>query len=296
MARKKKNVAENRKKKISDTRAAGVICVLFGGVLLAGTVKQQIDLPDEQKLAQTAVYLENAELLPENEGKLVILTGTVEMSGDTVDALTGLSFDVPVLYRVVEEYTLDTGYAVSEWTWTQIHSNDPNDVDCDFVCSDAVTIGDFVIGSELLEQFPRETIYTRYQEDELAYAGLETQQDGDTVYLAADGDNATAWNHTSLLGLFSNGDVRISYECYDTSVTPEVTMIGYQTGDTLTLASVDEISFPDVMAGQLTQEEFIEAVSGETTEGSLLAVVLGLAVCALGVYWIVSYYRKRAVG
>ena len=56
-----------------------VILLVLGVVLIALSVKSFVDLPGQNAVLEAAVYLDEAVILPENEGKMVIIHGKPEM-------------------------------------------------------------------------------------------------------------------------------------------------------------------------------------------------------------------------
>lgn len=61
-----------------------------------------------------ATYVEDAKVLPENEGKLVAISGHPEVLEMAEDPEIGVSFPSPFVTRVVDQLTYDSG--TQEWT------------------------------------------------------------------------------------------------------------------------------------------------------------------------------------
>ena len=65
-----------------------------------------MDIPGQQAALDTAVYLDEPVVLPENEGKLVIIHGVPEMTAPAYDEELGLTINTIKAYRYAEEYKL----------------------------------------------------------------------------------------------------------------------------------------------------------------------------------------------
>lgn len=283
--------ATNERNKGDDSRLLGLVIALIGGFLLGSAIASQLGQPEGMAQAQAAAYVEDGQVLPENEGKLVIVTGTLTQKGDVLDEQMGLTFDVPILYRVVERYELDTTVGDGAWDWVEQVSNDPSDLGCRYFTG-TVMLGDFQLGEDMLTLFPTDSYYSRFREAELKAAGLNQETEGSAIYVSPD-ENVTRGTSFTLLGLLGDDDVRVSYRCYDTAVTPTVTLIARQSGNTLTPASLDEVSFSDVAAGTLTKAEFLESASDEMTGGNLWQGLIGAAVLLFGICQIVRWYLPK---
>lgn len=273
--------------KKADKRISGLIVMLAGLLLLIFAIREQTGMPQSLAAARNAAYVSDGQVLAENEGRLVIVTGTLVQEGDTVDELLGLHFDVPVLYRVVEEYTLDTTVGDGTWSWEKRYSDVAGELACDTIAGN-VKLGSFTLAEDILSAFPTDTVYDRFSEDELTQAGLHAESN----YITRD-TGVNRGTSTTLLGLFGDGDVRISYRCFDTAENPTVTLIAYQNGNTLTQANFEEVSFSSVMPGTLSKEEFLSAASEDLTQDNLLIALAAAALLLYGGYRFGKYYRKR---
>ena len=83
-----------------------IILLVLGVALIALGVKGLMDIPGQKALLENAVYLEEPIILPENEGKLVIIHGKPEMTAPAYDEELGLTLDTIKAYRYAEEYKL----------------------------------------------------------------------------------------------------------------------------------------------------------------------------------------------
>ena len=83
-----------------------IILLVLGIALIALGIKNFADLPGQNATLEAAVYLDEAVILPENEGKMVIIHGKPEMTTPAYDEELGLTLDAIKAYRYAEEYKL----------------------------------------------------------------------------------------------------------------------------------------------------------------------------------------------
>jgi len=83
-----------------------IILLVLGIALIALGIKNFADLPGQSDVLEAAVYLDEPVVLPENEGKMVIIHGKPEMTAPAYDEELGLTLDTIKAYRYAEEYKL----------------------------------------------------------------------------------------------------------------------------------------------------------------------------------------------
>lgn len=86
-----------------------IILLVLGVALIALGIKNFVDLPGQNATLEAAVYLDEPVVLPENEGKMVIIHGKPEMTAPAYDEELGLTLDTIKAYRYAEEYKLTSG-------------------------------------------------------------------------------------------------------------------------------------------------------------------------------------------
>ena len=81
-----------------------IILLVLGVVLIALDIKAFVDLPGQNAALEAAVYLDEPVVVPENEGKMVIIHGKPEMTAPAYDEELGLTLNTIKAYRYAEEY------------------------------------------------------------------------------------------------------------------------------------------------------------------------------------------------
>ena len=91
------------KKRMSVGR---IILIVLGVFIVWLSARALMGVPQQQKVIDSAVYLDEAVVLPENEGKLVIIHGKPEMIAPAYDEELGITLNSIKAYRYAEEYTM----------------------------------------------------------------------------------------------------------------------------------------------------------------------------------------------
>ena len=79
----------------------GIIMIAAGAIVLAVGIQLFVSAPERTGQIESAMYLENGQVLPENDGKLVIVSGKLEAELPLEDSVTGIKLPSPVASRNV---------------------------------------------------------------------------------------------------------------------------------------------------------------------------------------------------
>lgn len=111
------------------------------------------------------VELETPVVSAENDGKTILVHGTIEMVKNIYDEEYGITILAPSASRITHRYTQiekkksnDDAYSENVWNWEYLDSS--------FFTGEA-TIGEYTISEELLGLFPNESHYTNFNESEI---------------------------------------------------------------------------------------------------------------------------------
>jgi hypothetical protein len=210
-------------------------------------------------------------VLPENEGKLVILAAPIKLVEPVYDEKYGFTISSPVATRweqelgTVTEYDRDgDAYETTGWTntkWAYFFG--------------VATMGEFFLSDSLLTRIAGNQInqgyYSDYIRSEVARSEFDLEGSEKHRYLR-------------------NGNRRILYlQFVDLNAKPDYTISGIQKGNNLVLG--DDLDVTDIQEGLRTQEQFIKQYAKNVTLGSIFGVVFG----SLMVFGGVSMMRKRKV-
>lgn len=261
-----------------------IILLALGAVFIALGIKSIIDIPGQEKILETAVYLDEPRVLSENEGKLVIIHGKPEMTAPAYDHELKLTLDTIKAYRYREIYkrTEDTEEKI-KWEWV---------ADGQTTFLGKARIGDFDLDESILSAFPTESHYKDFDQEETKYYNLFYESLGSSdLYVLPDGgyyvDDTTldpydysfsasglyerAWNH--------EGTTAYRYRHYDPEKNGEHTIVGIQRGSRLVknekLGSI-------VKSGVLSKDQIISSDKTGIIGGAAAFFVIGAALVWFG--------------
>ena len=169
-------------------KAKGIIMIAAGAIVLAVGIQTFVSAPERTGQIESAVYIENGQVLPENDGKLVIVSGKLEAELPLEDSVTGVKIPSPTATRNVQIYEAKTIDNETTWDWEPVANdyseegnggiNTPSLVSSTLVAP--TKIGDFNISEKLLVSLLRTKNFKDYDYDVLTENGwnLFEGQDG----------------------------------------------------------------------------------------------------------------------
>lgn len=277
-------------------KVKGIVLIAVGALVLAAGVSGYLSSPETVGQLESAVYLEGGTLLPENEGKLVVVSGKLEGALPLVDSVTGVQLPSLRAQRIVEVYDMErTKGEENTWDWVRVDYdyseggsggiNTPELVSSALVAP--TKLGDFTVPESYLLQVPSPKLYQDYDPAALAEHGWNLVQD---IYLS-DSQNLPGkqtlekkWGSAA-----GAGTVRVSYQV----VSPEdpllYTCIGIQRGDTLVQA--EGLDILPMVQGEKTIDDLVDA-NEYTSTTLIVSVILAAVLVLLGV----RSLRKTAKG
>lgn len=236
-----------------------------------------------EEIAEKLVIVEDAKILEENEGKLVLISGKMET--DTVLEFEdeGVKVNTPILKREVEMYIYerdedDYDRVVRIWSKESPENgvldkklnknfyNPTKDIDHEEKYSD-VQVGDFTIASKVIKNLKLNAVVSDFSE----ISGLRVENE--TILTTAEEGN------------FEIGDYRMQYFYLDLSNTPEYTFIGKQKDGNLEEYKLDTgKGILQKFEGNLTKEEALEELTAMGKRGNIAAVIIVVVLLVFGVF------------
>lgn len=270
-----------------------IILLVLGITLIALSVKSFTSIPGSTAALDAAIYLNEPVVLPENEGKLVVIHGDAEMTAPAYDEELGLTLNTIKAYRYAEEYKeVSVKDGKHTWDWqTQMQKT---------LTGEAV-IGEFELDEKTLNAFPIDT--DKYYEDfdaqeilpyALDYALHDTSNnisETDQLCVIQNGDYYfDRWSYSvsdqvvirdidKAIINERDGAHAYSYRYYDDAQHDEMTVVGIQQGNML---EVHEKIGPVVYDGVKTMDEIAKSQKGSAMGGAIAFLVIGLALAVLG--------------
>ena len=273
-----------------------IVCALFTAFL---GIKAAGNAPGNQEIIKDAVYVADGKVLPENEGKIVIVNGTLEASLPFVDEETGIELDTIVAYRHVEKARVVLGSEGKEDTWSWDSTISENDLGgSKKLFAPGVTLGEFEVAEMLLQPVPTlgelEEFYIGAEYDADWYIFTDNGMDylyqlefmpldEDTVYYdSLFDDNLTSKQK-------NEGTLRVRYDVVEAGTGMDYTIIGRQNNGKL--EEVEELDLIATVSGHLTPEEMLGYAESSNTTALITATVIALAFAIPGVIILLKAFK-----
>ena len=256
------------------SKVKGIIELLVAAVLVGLVIWTNV-MPDEGRRIEDAIYLDDAQVLPENEGKRVIVAGTVTVRETATDTDLGISLDSPLMRRKVEKLKY-----FDEWQWSSVSDASVNEslTDANFVGK--ASIGQFELDEHLVRTLPASE--RDWDEDDLDAATIERLErqwnfvlDGGQLYISQAPPSVMDLDHLMYSEL--EGSYRVRYRMWHPGQELKATVVGIQRGNTLCYDP--DLNASPAFEGVLTVDEMVKengfgVLMGEIIFAGIPAIIL----------------------
>ena len=274
----------------------GIVLIAIGLFCVFGAFSVNSGAPETAEVISSAVYVSDGKVLPENEGKVVIVPGALD-AAPFVDKETGIALSSAVTFRHVEKLYIeeDTEDETEYWAWKTDMSAFGGDKK---IVAPNVTLGEFAVAEELLQTLSANKRRTEYSEKELNQMGWSTFTDDGKTYLyqgnwmPRDEDALDSVNTLLDKNAYRDyvGTYRISYDEMDGG--PEYTGVALQKDGQL--VRVPDVTLQALQSGHLTQAEVLENAESSAKGGMIIAIVGAVVCLGAGAFLIVKKEKKVA--
>lgn len=217
-----------------------------------------------------ATYVKDAKVDPENEGKLVAISGYPVVLENAKDDLIGVSFDSPLVRRYVDKLTWDR--INEEWKEKAVKAGTSDDGYENGILTGLISIGEFEIDPELMTRLS--VLNREVKEDD--FSAEDIAHMNDTGYIS--NETTTLYYRTSAV-LFKE-TYQVRWKMWEPKEDQGLTVVGVQKGNTLTYeplnASCSEDKFMD-------EEAFNERTGGSSVNPRYISAIMALIFILLGV-------------
>lgn len=273
-----------------------MILIALGAVVVWLSARGLMDIPVYRQALGSAVYLEEPAVLPENEGKMVIIHGKPEMTAPAYDDELGITLNSIKAYRYDEEYTKTIRKQNSD-TYNWLSRGQKS------IAGEAA-LGEFVLDEKMLIGFPADSDYENFDFAEISAAGYSigrglTDEGAmtDRWYVIVGGPEGEAYYYAPFensreadvprltrelnqsIAEERDGTRAYAYKVFSGVVSEEMTVAGVQRGN---LLEPHEKLGAVVNNGVLSQEELVKTRSASLAGGSIAFMALGLLLVVLG--------------
>lgn len=270
-----------------------IILIVLGVALLALGVKGLMDIPGQQAMLNAAVYLDEPVVLPENEGKLVIIHGKPEMTAPAYDEELGLTLNTIKAYRYDEEYKLKSSEKLLfKYGWMSKGSKG---------IVGKASLGEFALDEKTLNGFAANSEYEDFDMVEISAKGYEVSRGKTTEGAWTDRWWVIVGGKYYYDAFEYSGDLNIphvtremdkaiaderegakayAYKVYTGNGGQEMTIAGVQQDKNLV---VDDTLGPIVKTGVLSKEQVLSANKGGIIGGAAVFMLIGAVLVVLGI-------------
>ncbi len=267
----------------------GVILII-GGLLFASlAVKALVSAPQTYEKIRAAATIKDGRLTPENEGKLVVVSGTLKPAEQLQDPITGVKLPGVTAKRTVWTYKQDTGSGDEKvWDWhpenTDYSEKANFGINAEILTTTMLAaptlLGEFKVEGKLLNPLIRNTEFTQYDEKSLK-DGWNLLSGGKESRYCVSKEYHLLKKTTGTYSSTGDGSQKISYGIVSPDDPLEYTILGVQKGDTLIKS--EDVDSVTTFKGLMTAEEFAEESKKGVRGGSIFGIVTGILLAIIGV-------------
>ena len=267
----------------------GVILIIGGILFVSLAVKALVSAPQTYEKIRAAATIEDGKVIPENEGKLVVVSGTLKPAEQLQDPITGVKLPGVTAKRTVWTYERDTN-SDDETVWDWKPENTDYSEKANFgINAEILTttmlaaptlLGEFKVESKLLNPLIRNTEFKQYDEKSLK-DGWNVLSGGKESRYCVSKENWLPKKTTGMYSTTGYGSQKISYGIVSPDDPLEYTIIGVQKGDTLIKS--EDVDSVTTVKGIMTAEEFAEENKKGVRGGSIFGIVTGILLAVIGV-------------
>lgn len=267
----------------------GVILIIGGIFFALLAVKALVSAPQSYEKIRAAATIKDGKLTPENEGKLVVVSGTLKPAEQLQDPITGVKLPGVTAKRTVWTYERDTNSDDEQvWDWkpenTDYSEKANFGINAEILTSTILAaptlLGEFKVEGNLLNPLIRNTEFTQYNEESLN-AGWKVLSGGKESRYCVSKEHWLPKKSTGMYSTTGYGSQKISYGIVSPDDPLEYTIIGVQKGDTLIKS--EDVDSVTTFKGIMTAEEFAEENKKGVRGGSIFGIVTGILLAVIGV-------------
>lgn len=267
----------------------GVILIIGGISFALLAVKALVSAPQSYEKIRAAATIEDGKVTPENEGKLVVVSGTLKPAEQLQDPITGVKLPGVTAKRTVWTYKQDTGSGDEKvWDWypenTDYSEKANFGINAEILTSTMLAaptlLGEFKVESELLNPLIRNTEFTQYDEESLK-DGWNVLSGGKESRYCVSKEHWLPKKTTGMYSATGYGSQKISYGIVSPDDPLEYTIIGVQKGDTL--IESEDVDSVTTIKGIMTAQEFAEENKKGVRGGSIFGIIAGILLAVIGV-------------
>ncbi|MBP3645681.1 MAG: hypothetical protein J6K55_04570 [Clostridia bacterium] len=269
-----------------------IILIVLGIALIALGGKGLMDIPAQKAVLENAVYLDEPVVLPENEGKLVIIHGKPEMTASAYDEELGITLNTIKAYRYDEEYK-QTSREKDKFKYEWVSRGQKG------IAGEA-SVGEFALDKKTINSFGADSEYEAFDMMEISAKDYDVSRgktkegawtdrwwvivDGTYYYDSFEYSNDLSVPHITRemdrdIAQEREGAKAYAYKVYTGMSSEEVTVAGIQQGTSL---AADETLGVVLRNGVFSKEEVLSSNTNSLIGGAIVFILLGVVLDILG--------------
>lgn len=270
-----------------------IILIVLGIALLALGIKGLMDIPKQKAVLEAAVYLDEPVVMPENEGKLVIIHGKPKMTAPAYDEELSITLNTIKAYRYDEEYKQTSSEkGVFKYGWVSRGQKG---------IAGKASVGEFALDEKMINGFAADSEYEDFDMAEISAKGYEVGRgktkegawtdrwwvivDGSYYYDSFEYSNDLSIPHVTRemdrsIAQEREGAKAYAYKVYTGLLSDEVTVAGIQQGASIV---PDETLGVVLRNGVFSKEEVLSSNTNSLMGGAIAFILLGVVLGILGV-------------
>lgn len=248
----------------------GIACTVIGSLVVVLAVAAIFSGSEGESRLADAVYLDTPEVRAENEGKVVIVSGNLNMLSPAYDEEYAVTLQTPVATRYDSVYEEDSRSSGEEtWGWKRTDS---------LKLYGVAAIGDFAIDDSLLYLFPTITNFNDFDDSETAGLYVYKTLGGFETYLSTSNVDISTNRRSRANG---GGRFISQYQYFNMQENPTVTLVGKQVGSSL-VRDEEAPSDSAIMMGIVSKDDIIGEHSSNSVGGIIFGIVIGAVIILFG--------------
>lgn len=263
--------------------------LIIGGIFFASlAVKALVSAPQSYEKIRVAATIKDGKLTPENEGKLVVVSGTLKPAEQLQDPITGVKLPGVTAKRTVWTYKQNAGSGDEKvWDW-QPENTDYSEkanfgINAEILTTTMLAaptlLGEFKVEGKLLNPLIRNTEFTQYDKESLN-AGWNLLSGGKESRYCISKEHWLPKKSTGTYSTTGYGSQKVSYGIVSPDDPLEYTIVGVQKEGNLVKA--DDIDAVTTVKGIMTAEEFAEENKKGVRGGSIFGIIAGILLAVIG--------------
>jgi hypothetical protein len=309
-----KNTQKSWVKEATKPIIGVVVCGLITAFMLFLSIKAFMQYDEMEPMRENAIVVTDGKILPENEGKLIFVSGRVTIGECTVsDPDFDVTVKAPYLLRIVE---------MRQWRKSSTNRNmadlviwssqlqprhqeiggewytNPDRIPFDEAVFHADTpfmLGEFELSPKLLEKFlklpDRRTRITGLKQSGADKNGLVLDDDNNWYFYKS--DFGPVIGDAFGTAFFDIGDTRVYFQMVDPAKLGEITIMAKQENGKLTQYQEGISYIEHLYDGIMSKDEVLIAEKSFDSGGTITAVCMTLIPAGIAVFFVWRIFKIK---